>query len=122
MNMTGPIRSAMTTGYGSINNIGRIEQNEKKITVEIHNKKSANAPRITVRKTSQPDYRWNTTSMLKRRESQASCEKESQSDVFVYGPPVVHWVQTMREKLAKAKTAGFDHQGAFLQRKTTAKT
>ena len=44
-------------------------------------------------------------------------KKETQSEVYVYGRPVVHWVQTMRDKLTKAKTAGFDHDGTFLHHK-----
>ncbi len=40
----------------------------------------------------------------------------------MYGPPVVHWVQTMRERLAKVKTAGFDHQGVHLARKLASKS
>ena len=44
-------------------------------------------------------------------------KKETQSDVYVYGRPVVHWVQTMRDKLTKAKTAGFDHDKTFLSRR-----
>ncbi len=34
-----------------------------------------------------------------------------------FGQPVTHWVQTMRDKLTKPKTAGFDHEGAFLSRR-----
>lgn len=49
--------------------------------------------------------------MLKKQSEQL------QSDVYVYGPPVIHWVQTMREKMKKAKTAGFDHDAVFLGRR-----
>ena len=36
----------------------------------------------------------------------------------VFGQPVTtHWVQTMRDKMSKPKTAGFDHEGTFLSRR-----
>ena len=72
------------------------------------------APRVTLKRTEQANQNMHRTQTFEK--------KEVQSDVYVYGPPVVHWVQTMREKLTKAKTAGFDHDRAFLQRRVTAQT
>ena len=37
--------------------------------------------------------------------------------MFVYGPPSVHWVQTMRHQFSNTKTAGFDRKGAYLNKR-----
>ena len=76
------------------------------------NKRAVDAPRIKLKRTEQAINRgMHQTRTLEK--------KEIQSDVYVYGTPVVHWVQTMRDKLTKPKTAGFGHDQTFENKRLT---
>ena len=53
----------------------------------------------------------------KNVDHQVTDYENSYYGVHEFGQPVTHWVQTMRDKMTKPKTAGFDHEGAFLSRR-----
>ena len=110
----GQSSNLIRTAFGTINLYDQRPMSQEttvgdRIRVQIH-KRAMDAPRITLKRTEQAIKQgFNNTQTIEK--------KETQSDVYVYGRPVVHWVQTMRDKLTKAKTAGFDHDKTFLSRR-----
>lgn len=87
-----------------------------------HTRHAFEAPRISLRRKTTTQMQMKQTpngAKTNLPKNYSNVDKEMQSEVFVYGPPAIQWVQNMREqmKVTKSKTAGFDHSNSSIPRR-----